>query len=216
MDKTVPKAAALLLDFIGDTEVARPVPEAYRVIFGHNHTKLDKQITDMTIGELLAAQVEFTRRFRSSASGRYQFMRKTLQGLVKELGLNHTTKFSPNLQDRLAYHLLKRRGYDRYMSGAMSMTNFGKQLAMEWASFPVLADTSGAHGYVKRGQSYYAGDALNKSLIKPEAVEEVLKKMQLGLTDYPVEPVPQEEPEPEGFWAWLGRLFSRIFGRRTS
>lgn len=51
----------------------------------------------------------------------------------------------PNLQDRLGYHLLKRRGYEQFIAGLINRTEFGTRLAQEWASFPVLAATKGAH-----------------------------------------------------------------------
>ncbi|UCA47070.1 hypothetical protein [Pseudochrobactrum sp. XF203] len=217
MDKTVPAGAAILLDFIRKTEVGRTDRASYDVIYGHNQDKLPKPITSMTIGELVDAQASFTKRFKSSASGGYQFMRKTLQDLSRELRLNGRHMFDPDLQDRLGYHLLKRRGYEEFMAGTISAAEFAKQLAMEWASFPVLTATKGAHGQLKRGQSYYDGDALNKALVKPEAIEAVLRKAKTAGNGLPV-PVsesPQAEtqlPEPEKakpvshskrFWTWL-------------
>ncbi|MFK3776570.1 hypothetical protein [Agrobacterium sp. NPDC089420] len=55
---------------------------------------------------------------------------------------------------------------------------FGLNLAREWASFPVLSATKGEHRDVARGQSYYAGDRLNKSLVKPEQVEQRLRHVR--------------------------------------
>lgn len=60
------------------------------------------------------------------------------------------------------------------MAGKISRTEFGKRLAQEWASFPVLAPVQGAHRKLKRGQSYYAGDGVNKALVTPGKVEAVL------------------------------------------
>ncbi|WP_022711844.1 membrane protein [Pseudochrobactrum sp. AO18b] len=217
MDKTVPAGAAILLDFIRRTEVGRTDRASYDVIYGHNQGKLSKPITSMTIGELVDAQASFTKRFKSSASGGYQFMRKTLQDLSRDLRLNGRQTFDPDLQDRLGYHLLKRRGYEEFMTGTISMTEFAKQLAMEWASFPVLAVTKGQHQQLKRGQSYYDGDALNKALVSPEAIEAVLRKVKEAGNDLPV-PVPEAteaetqplEPEKakpvshsKRFWTWL-------------
>ncbi len=217
MDKTVPAGAAILLDFIRKTEVGRTDRASYDVIYGHNQDKLPKPITYMTIGELVDAQASFTKRFKSSASGGYQFMRKTLQDLSRELRLNGRQIFDPDLQDRLGYYLLKRRGYEEFMAGTISMTEFAKQLAMEWASFPVLAPTKGQHQQLKRGQSYYDGDALNKALVSPEAIEAVMRKVKAAGNDLPV-PVPEkaeaetQSPEPEKvkpvshskrFWTWL-------------
>nr|WP_278521056.1 hypothetical protein [Brucella anthropi] len=209
MDRTVPAGAALLLDFIGGIEA----PRGYDVIYGNNQDKLSKPITQMTIGELVDAQASFTKRFKSSASGRYQFMRATLQGLARELGLRGTQLFDANLQDRLAFHLLKRRGYEDYMSGKISRAEFGKRLAQEWASLPVLAATKGAHRDLKRGQSYYAGDPLNKSLVSPEKVEAVLDRVKAAPSD--VTSIPVGAPVPQiatGFWASVFAAIASLFG----
>ena len=213
MDKTVPAGAAILLDFIRKTEVGRTDRASYDVIYGQNQHKLKKQITAMTIGELVDEQASFTKRFKSSASGGYQFMRKTLQDLSRELRLSGKQMFDPDLQDRLGYHLLKRRGYEEFMAGKITLTEFAKRLAMEWASFPVLAATKGQHQQLKRGQSYYDGDALNKALVKPEAIEEVLRKAKAAGNDLPVfenpesEKLPPEPEKPKPVWkskrAWL-------------
>ncbi len=226
MDKTVPAGAALLLDFIGGIEA----PRGYDVIYGNNQDKLPKPITQMTIGELVDAQASFTKRFKSSASGRYQFMRDTLQDLSRELGLRGTQIFDANLQDRLGYHLLKRRGYDLFIAGKISRTEFGKRLAQEWASLPVLAATQGAHRQLKRGQSYYAGDALNKSLVTPAKVEAVLNKVKTAGSAQPVVAVPEvvtvEKPvvadpgelgtkpsKSKTVWTWAGAaIMSAVSG----
>lgn len=197
MDKTVPKKAAMLLDFIRKTEVGTTELRGYDIIYGNNQNKLPKPITQMTIDELIAAQPSFTKRFKSSASGGYQFMRATLQGLKTELKLRGSQIFDPDLQDRLGYHLLKRRGYDGWVSGKLSDVSFAKQLAQEWASFPVLAPTKGAHQQLKRGQSYYAGDALNKALVTPEAIEILLNYVKKIDDNVKSEEIKNEPPRQE-------------------
>ncbi len=103
-------------------------------------------------------------------------MRATLAGLLKEIPLlSRDLVFDPALQDGLGYHLLNRRGFAAYLGGEISLPEFGKRLAMEWASLPVLADSEGDRRRVKRGQSYYAGDGLNRALVKPETFEAVLR-----------------------------------------
>lgn len=178
MDRSVPAPAAILLAFIYKTETKTAAPACYNVIFGHNQAKLAKPLTTMTLGEVIDQQKSWTRRFKSSAAGAPQFMRATLQGLVKELNLSPARKLDADMQDRLAFHLLKRRGYEAFMAGKVSRTEFGKRLAQEWASFPVLKATKGGKRDVKRGQSYYAGDGLNKALVKPAEVEAVLDKVK--------------------------------------
>ena len=173
MDKTVPAGAAFLLDFIGKIEA----PRGYDTVYGNNQRKLPKRVTSMTLYEIQQAQPRWTKQFGSSATGRYQFMRDTLRGLITELDLSTDMKLDANLQDRLAYHLLRRRGYDAFVFGRIDKIEFAKRLAMEWASLPVLRATKGAHRNVMRGQSYYNGDNLNKSLVKPEDVEIALARV---------------------------------------
>lgn len=178
MDRTVPAGAAYLLTFISDTETSASAPACYEVIYGHNQHKLPKPLTSMTLAEVQLAQKTWSKKFGSSATGAYQFMHATLKGLIAELSLSGTQKLDGDLQDRLGFHLLKRRGYESFVSGKISLAEFGKRLSQEWASFPVLADCQGAHRQLKRGQSYYAGDGLNKALVKPEKVETVLKRVK--------------------------------------
>lgn len=217
MDRSVPTGAALLLDFVYRTDAGAPPPKCYDTIFDNRQNHLPKPLTSMTIGEVIDAQKNWSSRdwvranwkvgpAVSSAAGAAQFMRDTLVGLSKELSLSGGQLFDANLQDRLAYQLLKRRGIDDYLAGKIDATEFGKRLAMEWASFPVLAPCQGASRKLKRGQSYYAGDGLNKALVAPETIEEVLLTVRkapdkvAAPAEKPVEPphpVPATKPQPD-------------------
>lgn len=172
MDTSVPKGAAILLDFIAGPESGGD----YNVIFGHHEKSLPHPITTMTINQLLAAQSGWGRAWGSSAAGRYQQMQATLTGLKSALGLTGSELFSPDMQDRLGYALLKRRGYAAFMARQLTTIQFAKNLAQEWASFPVLMPTQGAHRMLVAGQSYYAGDGLNHALVSPQQVEAALAK----------------------------------------
>ena len=195
MDKSIPIAAASILDFIGSKEA----PKGYDTVYGNNQHKLTKPITQMTLDELILNQSGFTKNFGSSASGRYQFMRATLQDLKKELKMSGREIFTPDLQDRLGFHLLKRRGYNNWASGKINHDSFMIGLAKEWASFPVPYDMQGAHRKVKRGQSYYAGDGLNKALVSADDVWLMLRDAYtlMARTKDPINstaPVPEETP----------------------
>jgi muramidase (phage lysozyme) len=185
MDKTVPAGAAYLLKFIYSIEA----PKGYDTIYGNNQGKLKKPITSMTLAEIQSAQQSWTKSYGSSATGAPQFMRETLKGLIAELKLSTSMKLTPDLQDRLAYHLLRRRGYDAFVFDRIDAVEFGKRLAMEWASLPVLKNTRGASRNIKRGQSYYAGDGLNNSLVAPERLEAVLAQVQKLHSGDPEAPV---------------------------
>lgn len=172
MDATVPRGAAILLDFLSQRESGG----SYTVIYGNHQGELPHPVTTMTIDALLAAQKVWGARWGSSAAGRYQMMPTTLAGLKKTLGLGGTAIFAPDLQDRLGYQLLKQRGFAAFKLRGMSVNAFAKALAQEWASLPVLAPAQGAHGPVARGESYYANDGLNKALVLPGAFEAALAK----------------------------------------
>lgn len=211
MDPTIPQPAALLLNFIGDVETGRKSRDGYDVIYANQQHRLPKPITQMTIAELQGHQASGWPA-RSTASGRYQFMRATLADLRRELKLLDGQVFDPNLQDRLGYHLLKRRGYEAFMAGHISRTEFGRRLAMEWASLPVLASVKGAHRTVQRGQSYYAGDGLNKSLVDPSRVEMILDRVKHanGAPLPPDVPTPDPDTPPDKDPASPGLIFAAI------
>jgi len=195
----VPNGAAILLDFIGETETRRTGIEAYRTIYRHKQGTLPKPVTDFTLDELLAAQLKWGKNWGSSAAGKYQIIRATLKGLVAELGLPGSTKFTPAIQDAMGFALLKRRGWDRFASGQLSLKGYGNELAKEWASFPVLSDMQGAHRRLTRGDSYYSGDSLNKSLVKPGDVEAVLSDVlnRLSVSNSPAQPIPAPKPSAD-------------------
>jgi muramidase (phage lysozyme) len=190
--KGVPAFAASLLDFIGDIEA----PHGYDTVYGNNQKKLKKPVTQMTIAEVIAAQAGWTKQFGSSAAGRYQFMRSTLSGLVAEQSLDTSAKFDERMQDQLGFVLLCRRGYGKFVAGKLGVTAFAKALAQEWASLPVLATTKGAKRQVTRGQSYYAGDGLNRSLVSPERVEAILRTKLPGTGEVTVKLAPSVETAP--------------------
>lgn len=199
MDKSVPPSAAYILDFIGSKEA----PKGYNTVYGNR--KMPKLLTTMTFDEVVADGPRRTREYGSSACGRYQFMSatldapKTLADLKGEMKLTGNEKFSADLQDRMGLHLLKRRGYDKFVNGTLSATGFGLNLAKEWASFPALKATKGAHRNVSRGQSYYAGDGVNKALVSAADVETVLQHaltLARASVAPPVTTAPVAAPKP--------------------
>lgn len=186
MNPNVPATAAKLLDFIGEAETGKTGREAYDVLVFHQQAKLPKPLTEYTLDELLAAQKTWGstgwtvkgKRLRGSAAGKYQIIRKTLAGLVAQLNLPGTTKFSPDVQDRLGFALLAARGWQAFTSGQVTPAAFALQLAKEWASMPVLSTVKGASREVTRGQSYYAGDGVNKSQVAADELEAILNKVR--------------------------------------
>jgi muramidase (phage lysozyme) len=127
----------------------------------------------------------------SSACGRYQFIQATLDTTRQAMGVPVTAIWTPECQDRMATHLLKNRGLDLFLQGLMTRENFANNLAKEWASLPVVTAIQGAHRKLSPGETYYAGDGLNKALHSPQEVLFVLD----GLRASPMpEPVPSPPP----------------------
>lgn len=186
---SIPQAARTILDFIGTAEA----PRGYGTIFGNHQTSLPKPLTEMTLDAVLAAQKGWARKYGGSACGRYQFIPSTLKALKVSLKISGRTKFDASLQDRLGLALLMQRGYVKFMAGGpKSREAFALGLAREWASMPVLSPVKGGSRQVKRGQSYYSGDGVNKALVKPEVFEAMLDRAhrQDGHGTAPV-PVPK-------------------------
>jgi murein DD-endopeptidase MepM/ murein hydrolase activator NlpD len=87
-------------------------------------TKIGKNLTDMTIGEVLQRQQWLMNKSNPQvsnygvyAAGRYQFIPNTLPGVMKSAGLSPQDKFSPENQDLMAVALLKERGIQPWTVG---------------------------------------------------------------------------------------------------
>lgn len=160
--------------------VESPYDVVYSGIPAANRPKAP--LSTYTVGEIIEWQnFIVSKGAKSSAAGAYQIIRKTLAGL----GLPSSARFDAACQDRAALVLLDRRGWADCEAGRMAPEDFADMLAREWASMPVQKDQRGASRQVKRGQSYYAGDGLNKAHASPD---EVMEAITAALA----------EPAPEG------------------
>ena len=63
-----------------------------------------------------------------------------------------------------------------------AQSDTARNLAMEWASLPVLIACQGAHRRVAAGETYYAGDKLNRALVPPDHVRVVLNEVKSATT----------------------------------
>jgi len=128
------------------------------------------EILDMTLSELIEDMRERGRRSGSSASGRYQYIRTTLQEIARSMGLDFdTTKFTPEVQDQIAvYHLRLSHGLDNWLAGRMSNQDFLTRLSRTWAGIP---DPS-------TGRSFYAGVLDNSAGIRASTALQQLDDIQ--------------------------------------
>lgn len=151
---------------------------------------------------------------KSSAVGGYQFIKKTLIRVMADLKLTGDEMFASALQDRMAIHLMNGRGYQKYMAGSISAEAFCNNLAMEWASLPVVTVCRGQNRIVQPGETFYAGDGLNRAHHKPETILALVRALKdvapvpKPVVIPPAPEVPAYKPEPSGFWAWINGLFA--------
>jgi len=150
-----------ILDFIGNKEGG---PAQYNALVYGNNTPKSADLTNMSIEEVLNYQSGMkSRGHASSAVGRYQFLKGTLEDLVRQSGIPTSTKFTPEVQDQLAGILVDRAGYQDFKAGKIGLEQFQSKLAGTWASLP-KAD----------GTSDYTGIAGNKVLTSASALQNVL------------------------------------------
>ena len=120
--------------------------------------------TDMSVAQVMQWQDDYVRQGNpSSAVGRYQIVRPTLAGLVRQLNIDPQARYDEAMQDRLAIALLERRGSIAYVEKQLTREQFATSLSQEWAALPKAMGTNPE-------QSYYAGDGLNQSRIRLEDV----------------------------------------------
>ena len=156
-----PQSAKPLLDLIARVESKGN----YNAYFG-NAGNTSITFTEMSVADVLRWQEDFIAAGHpSSAVGRYQIISTTLKGLVQQLNIDTSQPFDEAMQDKMAIALLERRGATEYVNNQIDGRQFAAELAKEWAALPrVVGD--------RPEQSYYAGDGLNKALVK---VDEVLR-----------------------------------------
>ena len=154
-DNTLDQAAYRpLLDTIAKGESAGN----YNAYYGSAGNETIK-FTDMTLQQVLAWQDAYVASgSASSAVGRYQIIRPTLAGLIKQLNLPTTTVFDEKLQDRLAVTLIERRGAVDYINQRIDKNRFAANLAQEWAALPRVIGSNPS-------ESYYSGDGINAARI---------------------------------------------------
>ena len=115
--------------------------------YGKWDKKGRKKLTEMTLGEVKAHQAEMInnqrragkgRDERSSATGKYQFISKTLRNTQNEMGVRDDEIFTPELQDRMGEHLARKYGgLNKYLKSSRTksdMYNLQSGLSSQWSS----------------------------------------------------------------------------------
>lgn len=136
-----------------------PGEKGYGQVFYGAPKEFRKDVSKLSLIAILNLQAAMRKAgSKSTAVGGYQFIRNTLLATMAAMNLLGSSQkiWTPELQDKMAMHLLKMRGLQRFLDGRITREEFANNLAAEWASLPMVTGP-------KKGRSKYAGDGLNKS-----------------------------------------------------
>lgn len=158
------------LDFLGSFEGAGN----YNAVYG-NTNQSDIEFTNMSVADVLRWQkAQNAKGVKYTAIGKYQIIPDTMMKLINEMGFDpEATKFSPEMQDRMAEHLLKGRGFDEFLANPNDPAvrdKFIRNLAQEWAGLP----TTDPENY---GLSHYHKDGVNKHQVSLDQVNAALNNI---------------------------------------
>jgi len=192
-----------------------------QIYHGAKGVPKDTDVSKLTLDGVLALQQRMLdNKSASTACGGYQFLRKTLVATMSQMRLTGKELWAAALQDEMAVHLMKGRKLEMYLTGRMSREDFANNLAMEWASLPVVTRIMGAHRMVNPGETYYAGDGLNKAFHKPADILALLDALRSGSPQMPTQPIPDvpatdtPAPKPRGLLLALLDFLAMIFKRK--
>jgi hypothetical protein len=148
--------AARIAHLIGSHEG----PGGYNQRFAEPDGAPRYSLVTMSINDVLAIPGNTVNGVTSTAAGRYQIIRSTMRGLMRQMGLTGEELFDAKMQDRMALQLMENRGLRRWQAGDLSDEDFAANLAKEWASLP----------NPRTGRSHYAGDGVNQSHVSTQEV----------------------------------------------
>ncbi|WP_299902988.1 hypothetical protein [uncultured Aquimarina sp.] len=118
------------------------------------------------------------------AVGRYQVIPITMNAAVAALNLDVSKNFDEETQDRVFDEFLidiKRPPIIAYLEGNGDLGEAMYSAAQEWASIGVERGRPISRGRIAEGgESYYAGDGLNRAHITPEEIREALINSKNG------------------------------------
>lgn len=163
-----------LLDLIGGLESGNN----YNAYSGRPNNTGNPEFTKMTVAKVMDWQkAHLEGGAVSSAAGRYQLTRSSIQSILVSMGLNpETANFDRATQDAMAVALLDRRGLKKFQDGTITAEQFAYGISKEWASLPIPTDDfADAQGQTnRRGFGFYAANGLNRALVSPEDVVAVI------------------------------------------
>ena len=147
-----------------ETSILNIVGKAEAPVKGYDSVVLSARIRpEKSPSKMTLAEIQFWVRSspkQNHAIGRYQFIPKTFNRLVRILKLSPKTIFSSNIQDLMARRLIKEAGVNLYRSNKITADRFMDNLAKIWAGLPL-----------KSGKSAYHNIAGNRATVKRASVK---------------------------------------------
>lgn len=196
-----------MLDFVANGEATNG-GDPYISLWPSSREPL---LTQMTLAEVDRFQTQRRNAgFRSSACGRYQFIRKTLRYAVTLLGIDPArTRFTPDVQDALILRILRTRGYYDWKGGTLPTDRFMTKLAQEFASMPVPYPMQGHFRPLRKGETYYADYERDKN------GEYILPLKEDDLNRSKVDPGPDDANRIQKREAGTDTIFQELEDIRT-
>jgi len=152
--KTLDPCTNHLLDFIAGGVPTNKYGESagnYDAIFGDIEGNTYGDLSQKTLTQIYDMQTEMVAKNGvSSATGRYQALKSTLQEYQDRKKLPGGALFTPIMQDDFGLTKMKDRGYSEWKSNAIGDDEFMHRLSCEWASLP---------DPYNGGKSHYDGDS---------------------------------------------------------
>ena len=112
----------------------------------------------------------------SSASGKYQFMKLTIQGLVDQGVISKEDTFNAETQNKMAVALIGEKKIQKFLDGKISTKAFAKSLAVTWSSLPKDESNKSAYEGISGNKALEKWEDFAKSLEDYKKETEALKK----------------------------------------
>ena len=117
----------------------------YDAIHGSATRLPAKPPTQLTIGQIKAWIKDTPGQHH--AIGNFQIIPSTLLNLQRRLRLPDSAPFNRSTQDKMGALLVSDAGYERAITGSLSLSEFMDNLARIWAGLPLATGKSAYHGY---------------------------------------------------------------------
>ena len=132
--------------------ILKAIRNAEANVMGYNTMVASNEnhnLTNRTVQDVMDYQQAYRQKYkgRTGAAGAYQIMPGTFPHIIERMKLDPKTAiYDQQLQDRMAYDLLKYRGLEDYLKGKTPLDKIRVSIGKEWAGLPAKGSYSYYHG----------------------------------------------------------------------